>query len=91
MVVLIYISVVANEAEHFFHMLFFGRLSIFCGEVSVQTLCPFLRYLAYLSYKWHQARLLFLPLAVCPGELPLAVPEPTIVKQLLKLSQCAVL
>lgn len=40
MVVLIYISLMANDVEYVFHVLI-GYLNIFFGEMSIQILCPF--------------------------------------------------
>ena len=40
MVVLICISLIISDVEHFFHVLA-GHLSIFFGEMSTQVFCPF--------------------------------------------------
>ena len=40
MVVLICISLIISDVEHFFHVLI-GHLYIFFGELSIQVFCPF--------------------------------------------------
>uniref|UniRef100_A0A8D1FFR0 Uncharacterized protein n=1 Tax=Sus scrofa TaxID=9823 RepID=A0A8D1FFR0_PIG len=40
MVVLICISLIISDVEHFFHV-FAGHLYIFLGEMSIQVFCPF--------------------------------------------------
>jgi len=44
MVVLICISLIIRDVEHFFHVLV-GHLYIFFGEMSVQVFCPFFHWL----------------------------------------------
>ena len=39
MVVLIYISLIIRDIEHFFHVLV-GHLYIFLGKMSIQVFCP---------------------------------------------------
>ena len=46
-VVLICISLMANDAEHPFYMSL-GPLNVILGEVSVQVLCPFFNWVVYL-------------------------------------------
>ena len=43
MVVLICISPIISDAEHFFHVLV-GHLYVFLGEMSIQILCPFFNW-----------------------------------------------
>ena len=43
-VVLIFISLMANDIEHFFHVSM-GPLYVLLGEVSVQVLCPFFNWI----------------------------------------------
>jgi len=40
MVVLICISLIIRDVEHFFHVLV-GHLYLFLGELSIQVFCPF--------------------------------------------------
>ena len=42
MVVLICISLIISDVEHFFHVLV-GHLCIFFGEMSTQVFCPFFK------------------------------------------------
>ena len=43
MVVLICISLIISDVEHFFHV-FVGHLYIFFGEQSIQVFCPFFHW-----------------------------------------------
>ena len=43
MVVLICISLIIRDVEHFFHV-FAGHLCIFLGEMSIQVFCPFFNW-----------------------------------------------
>src|SRR5512145_1269012 len=43
MVVLICISLIIRDVEHFFHVLV-GHLYIFLGEMSIQVFCPFFNW-----------------------------------------------
>ena len=43
MIVLICISLIIRDVEHFFHVLF-GHLYIFLGEMSIQVFCPFFHW-----------------------------------------------
>ena len=42
--VLICISLVMSDVEHFFHVLV-GHLDVFFGEVSIHVFCPFLHWI----------------------------------------------
>ena len=46
-VVLICISLIISDAEHFFHALV-GHLHIFLGEMSIQVFCPFFHWIVGL-------------------------------------------
>ena len=46
-VVLIFISVMASNVEHFFHVSV-GPLDVLLGEPSVQVLCPFFNWIVFL-------------------------------------------
>ena len=45
-VVLICISLMMSDVEHFFHVSV-GRLDVFFGEVSIHVFCPFLHWIIY--------------------------------------------
>ena len=44
MVVLICISLITSDTEHFFHV-FAGHLYIFLGEMSIHVFCPFFHWM----------------------------------------------